>query len=293
MLEVQNVTRSFGDRKVLDDVSFTVRPGRLTGFVGGNGAGKTTTMRIMLGVLTADSGNVSLNGSDLGTSSRRTFGYMPEERGLYPKMKLQEQIVYLGRLHGMTAADATASTERLLDRLSLGERRNDPIESLSLGNQQRAQIAASLVHDPEVLVLDEPFSGLAPIAGEPGLGVLTARAAQGVPVLFSSHQLDIVERLSDDVVVIAEGRIRASGDREELREQHSRPLTELQIDGDGGWVRDVPGVEVVEFDGGYVLFEAEEEARQRVLAEAVSRGSVTSFTRRRPTLSEIFQEVVQ
>jgi ABC-2 type transport system ATP-binding protein len=123
--------------------------------------------------------------------------------------------------------------------------------------------------------------------------VLTERAAQGVPVLFSSHQLDIVERLCDDVVVIAEGRIRASGDREELRDQHSRPLTELLIDGDGGWVRDVPGVEVVEFDGGYVLFEADDEARQRVLAEAVSRGSVTSFTRRRPTLSEIFQEVVQ
>ncbi|MFS4505377.1 ABC transporter ATP-binding protein [Clavibacter sp. Sh2141] len=293
MLEVHNVTRSFGDRKVLDDVSFTVKPGRLTGFVGGNGAGKTTTMRIMLGVLSPDSGTVSLDGRDLGTSSRRTFGYMPEERGLYPKMKLQEQIVYLGRLHGMTAADATASTERLLERLSLAERRNDPIEALSLGNQQRAQIAASLVHDPEVLVLDEPFSGLDPIAVETVLGVLTERAAQGVPVLFSSHQLDIVERLCDDVVVIAEGRIRASGDREELRDQHSRPLTELLIDGDGGWVRDVPGVEVVEFDGGYVLFEADDEARQRVLAEAVSRGSVTGFSRRRPTLSEIFQEVVQ
>ncbi|MDA3804634.1 MULTISPECIES: ABC transporter ATP-binding protein [unclassified Clavibacter] len=293
MLEVHNVTRSFGDRRVLDDVSFAVRPGRLTGFVGGNGAGKTTTMRIMLGVLTPDSGTVSLDGTDLGTSSRRTFGYMPEERGLYPKMKLQEQIVYLGRLHGMSASDATTSTERLLERLGLGERRNDAIESLSLGNQQRAQIAASLVHDPEVLVLDEPFSGLDPIAVENVLGVLTERAAQGVPVLFSSHQLDIVERLCDDVVVIAEGRIRASGDREQLRDEHSRPLTELQIDGDGGWVRDVPGVEVVEFDGGYVLFEADDAARQRVLAEAVSRGSVTSFTRRRPTLSEIFQEVVQ
>jgi ABC-2 type transport system ATP-binding protein len=293
VLEVHHVTRSFGDRRVLDDVSFTVRPGRLTGFVGGNGAGKTTTMRIMLGVLTPDSGTVSLDGRDLGTSSRRTFGYMPEERGLYPKMRLQEQIVYLGRLHGMSASDATASTERLLERLGLGERRNDPIESLSLGNQQRAQIAASLVHDPEVLVLDEPFSGLDPIAVENVLGVLTERAAQGVPVLFSSHQLDIVERLCDDVVVIAEGRIRASGDREELREHHGRNLTELQIEGDGGWVRDVPGVEVVEFDGGYVLFEADDEARQRVLAGAVSRGSVTGFTRRRPTLSEIFQEVVQ
>jgi ABC-2 type transport system ATP-binding protein len=293
VLEVHNVTRSFGDRRVLDDVSFAVRPGRLTGFVGGNGAGKTTTMRIMLGVLTPDSGTVTLDGRDLGTSSRRTFGYMPEERGLYPKMKLQEQIVYLGRLHGMSAADATASAERLLDRLGLGERRDDPIESLSLGNQQRAQIAASLVHDPEVLVLDEPFSGLDPLAVETVLGVLTERAAQGVPVLFSSHQLDIVERLCDDVVVIAEGRIRASGDREALRDQHSRPLTELLVDGDGGWVRDVPGVEVVEFDGGYVLFEADDAARQRVLAEAVARGSVTGFTRRRPTLSEIFQEVVQ
>jgi ABC-2 type transport system ATP-binding protein len=293
VLEVHNVTRSFGDRRVLDDVSFAVRPGRLTGFVGGNGAGKTTTMRIMLGVLSADSGTVALDGRDLGSTSRHTWGYMPEERGLYPKMKLQEQIVYLGRLHGMTPADATASTERLLERLGLAERRDDPIEALSLGNQQRAQIAASLVHDPEVLVLDEPFSGLDPIAVETVLGVLTERAAQGVPVLFSSHQLDIVERLCDDVVVIAGGRIRASGDREELRDQHSRPLTELLVDGDGGWVRDVPGVEVVEFDGGYVLFEADEEARQRVLAEAVSRGPVTGFSRRRPTLSEIFQEVVQ
>ena len=293
MLELSHIDKSYGERKVLDDVSFQVAPGRMTGFVGGNGAGKTTTMRILLGVLAANAGTVTLDGTPLTPEDRRRFGYMPEERGLYPKMRVEEQLVYLARLHGFTTHAAKRNAGELLERLGLGERRNDALESLSLGNQQRAQIAAALVHHPDVLVLDEPFSGLDPMAVDVVVGVLGEFAAIGSPVLFSSHQLDIVERLCDDVVVIAEGRIRASGDREELRDQHSRPLTELQIAGDGGWVRDVPGVEVVQFDGGYVLFEAEEEARQRVLAEAVSRGSVTGFTRRRPTLSEIFQEVVQ
>ena len=195
MLEVQAVSRSFGDRKVLDDVSFTVRGGRMTGFVGGNGAGKTTTMRVILGVLAAESGSVTLDGVPLTAAKRARFGYMPEERGLYPKMKIAEQIIYLGRLHGMSPSQAKNNTEALLERLGLGERLGDTLESLSLGNQQRAQIAAALVHDPEVLVLDEPFSGLDPIAVEVVLNVLKDFAATGAPVIFSSHQLDIVERL--------------------------------------------------------------------------------------------------
>ena len=294
MLEVQAVSRSFGDRKVLDDVSFAVRGGRMTGFVGGNGAGKTTTMRVILGVLQPDSGVVQLDGSPITASDRTRIGYMPEERGLYPKMKVHEQIVYLGRLHGMSTAQARESASTLLERLGLGERLGDTVESLSLGNQQRAQIAAALVHNPEVLVLDEPFSGLDPIAVETVSSVVKDYAASGAPVLFSSHQLDIVERLCDDLVVIADGTIRASGSREGLREQHSTPRFELQLDGDAGWVRAESGVTVLEFDGGYALFDVDEPATaQRVLQRAIATAPVLHFSPVTPTLSQIFKEVIQ
>ena len=294
MLELHSISRSFGERRVLRDVSFSVAGGRMTGFVGGNGAGKTTTMRVILGVLAADSGSVTLDGQPLTAEQRTRFGYMPEERGLYPKMKVAEQIVYLGRLHGMSPAQAKSNTESLLERLGLGERVDDTVESLSLGNQQRAQIAAALVHDPEVLVLDEPFSGLDPIAVEVVLNVLKDFAATGAPVIFSSHQLDIVERLCDDLVVIADGEIRASGSRESIRAAHTLPRYELQLGGDAGWLRDEPGVTVLDFDGGYSLFDVDSDATaQRVLQRAIAVSTVERFSPQLPSLSQIFKEVIQ
>jgi ABC-2 type transport system ATP-binding protein len=292
MLQIEGLDRSFGDRKVLDDVGFTVQRGRLTGFVGGNGAGKTTTMRIILGVLAADAGRVTLDGHDLNADDRVDFGYMPEERGLYPKMRVAEQVAYLGRLHGVDRATALTRAHDLLSRLGLSERADEPLENLSLGNQQRAQIAAALVHDPRVLILDEPFSGLDPLAVDVVVGVLSEYAAAGVPVLFSSHQLDLVERLCDDLVIIADGQIRAAGPREELREAFGSTRYEVVTSGDVGWLRDVPGVEVVEFDGGYALFESDEGVAQTVLAAALGRAPVRSFAPVRPTLGEIFREVV-
>jgi len=294
MLELHSINRSFGERRVLRDVSFTVAGGRMTGFVGGNGAGKTTTMRVILGVLAADSGSVTLDGAPVTADQRTRFGYMPEERGLYPKMKIAEQIVYLGRLHGMSQTQAKRNTESLLERLGLGERMDDTVETLSLGNQQRAQIAAALVHDPEVLVLDEPFSGLDPIAVEVVLNVLKDFAATGAPVIFSSHQLDIVERLCDDLVVIADGEIRASGSREGLRAQHTLPRFELQVGGDVGWLRDEPGVTVLDFVGGYAVFDVDSEATaQRVLQHAIATSTVERFAPQVPSLSQIFKEVIQ
>lgn len=219
---------------------------------------------------------------------------MPEERGLYPKMKVLEQIVYLARLHGFSKPEATSRARALLEELGLGERLNDNIETLSLGNQQRAQIAAALVHDPEVLILDEPFSGLDPLAVDVVAGVLQTRAAQGVGVLFSSHQLDVVERLCDDLVIIAGGTIRAAGTREGLRREHQGHRYELVSTGDAGWIRTEPGVEVVEFDGGYALFDVDaDETAQRVLRRAVEHGDVASFTPRHPSLAQIFTEVIQ
>jgi len=294
MLELTAVNRSFGERRVLKDVSFSVAGGRMTGFVGGNGAGKTTTMRVILGVLAADSGSITLDGTPLTAQQRTRFGYMPEERGLYPKMKVAEQIVYLGRLHGMSPAQAKGNTESLLTRLGLGERMDDTLESLSLGNQQRAQIAAALVHDPEVLVLDEPFSGLDPIAVEVVLNVLKDFAATGAPVIFSSHQLDIVERLCDDLVVIADGEIRAHGSREGVRAAHTSPRFELQLDGDAGWLRSEPGVTVLDFDGGFAVFDVDSESTaQRVLQRAIATAPVLRFSPQVPSLSQIFKEVIQ
>lgn len=290
MLTVTSIGRTFGEKWVLDDVSFDVRPGRMTGFLGANGAGKTTMMRIILGVLAPHGGTVTWQGTPVTASERPSFGYMPEERGLYPKMKVAEQITWLGRLHGMDRATAQRNTDRLLSELDLTERAGDKLEALSLGNQQRVQIAAALVHDPDVLILDEPFSGLDPIAVETVLDVLRKRAANGVPVLFSSHQLAVVEQLCDDVVIIAGGAITASGTRDELRAQYATPRFELVVESDAGWVRDVPGVQVVELDGPRVVFDLVSESDQHVLRAALGRGAVRSFTPVVPTLGEIFKE---
>ncbi len=292
MLQLDGIHRSFGDRLVLDDVGFSVERGKLTGFVGGNGAGKTTTMRIILGVLTRDSGTITFDGAPLGDHQRRAFGYMPEERGLYPKMHVLDQITYLARLHGFDRRSAAQRARELLEKLGLGERLDSPVDDLSLGNQQRAQIAAALVHDPEVLILDEPFSGLDPMAVDVVLGVLQEYASRGVPVLFSSHQLDVVERLCDDVVVIAGGKIRASGEKEALRQQYSAPRYEIASGGDMGWLRTEPGVQVVEFDGGYALFDADEATAQRVLRAALDTAPVQQFAPVRPRLAEIFRDIV-
>ena len=293
MLRLQGVTKRFDSRLVLDDIGFGVASGRLTGFVGGNGAGKTTTMRIILGVLAADAGSVTLDGRRLTHADRRRFGYMPEERGLYPKMTVLEQLVYLARLHGWDRAAATRNARELLEQLDLAPRSGDAVETLSLGNQQRAQVAAALVHRPEVLILDEPFSGLDPIAVERVQQVLHDRAVGGVPVLFSSHQLDIVERLCDDLVIIAGGRIRAAGSRDELRDAHAGDRWELTVD-DARWVPEwlsTDGTAAVT-GAGSVVVEAPADVRRRLLASAAERGPVHSWQRLRPSLAEIFKEVI-
>ncbi|MFJ1541094.1 ABC transporter ATP-binding protein [Micromonospora chalcea] len=294
VLRLDGVDRSFGGRQVLKDVSFDVTAGRMTGFVGGNGAGKTTTMRIILGVLAPDAGQVTWRGHRLTREDRARFGYMPEERGLYPKMTPREQVVHLGRLYGLDAAGARRRTDALLERVGLGERADDLLETLSLGNQQRAQIAAALVHDPDVLILDEPFSGLDPLAVDMVVAVLRERAAAGAPVLFSSHQLDVVERLCDDLVLIAGGTIRAAGAREELRAAYTLPRFSLVVDGDAGWLRDQPGVRLVDLDGARAVFEVDPPADdQAVLRAALERGPVRAFGPVTPSLAEIFREVNQ
>jgi ABC-2 type transport system ATP-binding protein len=224
-LQLRELRKRYGETVALDGVSFAVGEGEMFGFVGPNGAGKTTTMRIVLGVLGADSGAVTWRGGPIGVAERRRIGYMPEERGLYPKMRVRDQLVYMARLHGAGEADAGAAADRWLERLGIAERGGDPVEALSLGNQQRVQLAVALVHEPDLLVLDEPFSGLDPDGVDALAGALTEEIrARGVPVIFSSHQLELVERLCDSVAIIAAGRIATSGRLDALGD---RPLAEL------------------------------------------------------------------
>ncbi|MEU4541168.1 ATP-binding cassette domain-containing protein [Streptosporangium sp. NPDC023825] len=291
MIEIDDLHKQYGDKVALDGVTFSVKPGEMFGFVGANGAGKTTTMRILMGVLTADSGSVRRDGKVLTFDDRRRFGYMPEERGLYQKMRVAEQVEYFGRLSGLTPSGARKATADLLERLSLTERANDAVDALSLGNQQRVQLAVALVHEPEALILDEPFSGLDPLAVDSLAAVLAERCAAGVPVLFSSHQLDLVERLCDSVGIISAGRVVASGTVEELRDREGRGRLRVVVrNASPGWASSLPG-EVTE-KGDEVLVAGVDGDGQEILRLAVKAGRVEHFGWQRPTLTEIFREAV-
>lgn len=293
MLKLENIARSFGDRPVLREISFEVPRGALTGFVGANGAGKTTTMRIIMGLLTAHAGRITLDGTELGQTIRPNFGYMPEERGLYPRQPVIDQLVYLGALHGLSRPVARSRAMELLERFGLADRAKAKLDSLSLGNQQRVQVTAALLHEPEVLVLDEPFSGLDPLAVDAMSSILHDYAARGVPILFSSHQLDLLESLVENVVIIQDGGIVASGSADQLRAQHAT-MHRLVLDGDTGWLRQTPGVETLDIAGHEALLRfASDHVAQQVLAHALQRGSVHEFSLQRPSLADIYREVIR
>jgi ABC-2 type transport system ATP-binding protein len=297
MLELKGLTRRYGDVVALDDVSFTVGEGQMFGFVGPNGAGKTTAMRIVLGVLEPNAGEVLWRGRPIDNEARRQAGYMPEERGLYPKMRVRAQLEYLAELHGLDRAAARRSAEHWIGRMGLAERAGDRVEALSLGNQQRVQLAAALVHDPVMLVLDEPFSGLDPVGVDVLAGVLQDKAAAGTPVIFSSHQLELVERLCEAVAIINKGRLVASGSVTELRSAGRRRHWEVDVDGaDPGWVARLPGARVIDHAAanGRVLLELDDGTDEQAVLDAARRaGRVTHFSSSQPTLADLFRQAVQ
>lgn len=291
MLRVSQLTRTYGELRAVDDVSFRVPAGQMIGFVGGNGAGKTTTMRMIMGLLAPNSGSVYWDDRPITREVRARFGYLPEERGLYAKQTIIDQLTYLARLKGMTHQGARAEATELMERFGLSARLTDKLEKLSLGNQQRVQIAAAVMASPIGLILDEPFSGLDPKATDQMAALLGERSARGVPVLFSSHQLDLIDRLCDGLVILSAGRVVASGTKEEL-ESRGAIKHRLVMDGDAGWVRSMPGLRVDDVDGATAVFEVlTPGAANTLLAEALRRGTVIEFARLRPSLSEIYREV--
>ncbi|MCR6704010.1 MAG: ATP-binding cassette domain-containing protein [Cellulomonas sp.] len=305
-LSIDSLSKAYGPVQALRDMSFEVRAGEIFGFVGSNGAGKSTTMRIVLGVLAADSGEVRWDGRPLDLHVRRRIGYMPEERGLYPRMRVGEHLVYLARLHGMSRTAAVAAMEHWTDVLGIDARRGDEVLKLSLGNQQRVQLAAALVHSPDILVLDEPFSGLDPVAVDVMSQVLRDQAAAGVPVMFSSHQLELVERLCDRVGIVRAGSMVAVGGIDELR---STPERRWEVDGPApdDWLARVPAARLVSSEpasgssagAGAARRSVVEVANpdladvdQELLAAALAAGPVREFARVRPSLVELYRHVV-
>ncbi len=277
MLELDGLTRRYGEVVALDDVSFTVGEGQMFGFVGPNGAGKTTAMRIVLGVLHPDAGQVRWRGRPMDDQTVRG------------------QLEYLAQLHGLDRSAARRSAAHWIERLGLSERAGDRVEALSLGNQQRVQLCAALVHDPELLVLDEPFSGLDPVGVDVLAGVLQAKAAAGTPVIFSSHQLELVERLCEAVAIINKGRLVASGAVAELRASDGRRRYRIEVSGaPAGWAEALPAAQVLDRANGRVVVELDAGAdEQAVLDAARSAGRVTHFSAVEPTLTDLFRQAVR
>jgi len=292
-LEVDGVSKRYGDTVALRDMAFEVKAGEIFGFVGSNGAGKTTTMRIMLGVLAADAGEVRWDGRPVTLETRSHIGYMPEERGLYPRMRVGEQLEYLARLHGLSRAEAVRTTREWTERLGVAGRIGDEVQTLSLGNQQRVQLAAALVHNPSILVLDEPFSGLDPVAVDVMSAVLREKCDDGVPVIFSSHQLELVERLCDRVGIVRAGAMVACGTVPELRGSGTEELVVDAPEAPDGWADGLAGVSLTGREGTRTVLALGPDADdQAVLRAALATGPVREFARRLPSLTELFRHVV-
>jgi ABC-2 type transport system ATP-binding protein len=290
VLAVQRLTKRYDDLLALDDVTFEVQPGQIVGFLGPNGAGKTTTMRAIMHLVELDSGHVEWDGRPVDADIRQRFGYMPAERGIYPRMRVRDHLVYYGRLCGLSAAESARRSDGWLERLGLGPRSSEAIENLSSGNQQRVQLALALLQEPELLVLDEPFSGLDPIAADMLRDVLRDEVARGAALLLSSHQLDLVADICSAVVIVDRGRVVLRGDVAELRAGSEVRIVELEFADATDWDGPTIGIDA---DGRRVRVEVDDEsAAQAVIAHARSQGGLIGYSYAPPDLSEIFRRSV-
>lgn len=291
-LRIEDAAKRYGDVVAIDGLTIDVRPGSMIGFLGPNGAGKTTTMRAVMGMVRLDRGTITWDGEAIGDKARSRIGYMPQDRGLYARMKVREQVVYFARLAGLSKTVATERADYWLERVGLEERADSLTQELSGGNQQRVQLAVALAHDPDLLILDEPFSGLDPVAVEALRAIISERADDGAGVLFSSHQLELVEGLCDEVVVIAQGRLVAAGLIRELRAASPRRRLRVQWrEPVGAWS---PGFgTLADFDG--VMAEVDLPADAdfgSAMAGAMAAGPVSEIGIEPPGLDELFSHWV-
>ena len=296
-LEIQHIGKRFGDFAAVDDVSFSVTPGRIFGFLGTNGAGKTTSMRMILDIIRPDSGTITWSGTPIIEVPRAAFGYLPEERGLYPKMRVDEQLLFVAELYGAERHTVKRAIDEWLERLGITENRKRTVEQLSKGNQQKIQFLAAMLHDPDILILDEPFSGLDPVNAEQMREAFIEMRNRGKTIIFSTHQLDDAQELCHEVAIIHRGKLLVSGEVLDVRKSLGQQVVRFGTAGDGRltWIRDMPGVHMArEREGFLELIVSDTQVAQDVLHEAVRRDlTVTRFEISYPSLNDVFLSKVR
>ncbi len=291
MLRVESITKDFASTRALDSVSFEVRPGRIVGFLGPNGAGKTTTLRAVMGLVATDAGDVTWNGEKVDEATRRRIGYLPAERGMYPRMSVRDHLTYYARLSGIDRDAADRRAREWSERLDLTAHASQSVQNLSSGNQQRVQLALALITEPDLLLLDEPFSGLDPIAVGNLRGVLRNEADRGAAILLSSHQLDLVSSLCASVVVVDHGSIVLDGDVAALRAAAPMRLVDIEFDAPVDWQPTVaPATRMDDRHYRVHLDAGRDDAA--LVADARATGALSSYSYRPPDLSEIFVDAL-
>lgn len=292
MLEVSNLRKSFGETVAVDGLSFTIEPGEIMGLIGQNGAGKTTTFRLVLNLLVANAGQTLWNGESIGEALLDNIGYLPEERGLDEKLTVEQQLLYLGQLNGMTKREVTESIDTWMERFQVKGERKDKISSLSKGNQQKVQLIATLMHEPDLIILDEPFSGLDPVNAELLEDGIRRAAKRGASIIFSSHNMANVESLCQSVVMLKNGRQVLGGTIDEVKSLFDRLKIYLEAPIATAELEAISGVQSVEqLDARHRLIHIEQEAVGRDIFEAAHQsGTVYQFSQQAPTLEEIFKE---
>jgi ABC-2 type transport system ATP-binding protein len=295
-LTVEHVNKSFGQLHVIKDLSMEVKEGSIFGFLGPNGAGKTTTMRMILDIIRPDSGSITWNGKDVREIPRHNLGYLPEERGLYPKVKVQDQLVFLARLNGLSKAAALEQLDEWLERFQIPQYRNMKVEELSKGNQQKIQFLATILHDPLILIMDEPFSGLDPVNANLLKEALLEMHRRGKTMIFSTHQLEQVEELCEDVVIIDQGQTIIRGSVREVKRQQGRNVALLKLDNDPEalWLDTLEGVQVTKRRQDYIEMNIQSNLNPNLIVEEALRhgGVISRFELTEPSLTDIFIEYV-
>jgi len=295
-LNVEHINKWFGQFQAIKDLSMEVKEGALFGFLGPNGAGKTTTMRMILDLIRPDSGQISWNGTPVHQVARRSFGYLPEERGLYPRMEVAEQLIFLARLSGLSKQDAERALDEWLERFQISVNRHKKIEALSKGNQQKVQFLAAILHDPTILIMDEPFSGLDPVNATVLKEAFLEMHRRGKTIIFSTHQLEQVEELCEDMVLINKGQVVVQGSVQEIKRQHGRNVARLKLDNDpeATWLDTQAFVQVTKRRQDYIEMQFQTNLNPNLIVEAALQhgGIISRFEVVEPSLTDIFMELV-
>ncbi len=295
-LLIESISKSFGSFQAVNELSMEVKEGSIFGFLGANGAGKTTTMRMILDIFRPDSGHITWNGQEVRDIPRSRWGYLPEERGLYPKMTVEEQLLFLGQLNGLGKREVKLALDEWLERFQITANRKKTIDALSKGNQQKIQFLATILHNPDILIMDEPFSGLDPVNANVLKEAFLEMHRRGKTIIFSTHQLEQAEELCEDILIINKGQTVVQGSVRDVRRRHGRNIIRLKLDNDSEvlWLNELAGVRITKRRQDYIELQIQADLNPNLIIEAALKhnGIISRFELAEPSLTDIFIEYV-